>query len=112
MIPMEVLGQDPSRLFQLLVVPASLACGHIPPGSVCSHGLLTLSKSQIWGCTRNTHTWGSSQHGYWISMGGLGLGKTKKSRQGERGRELGGRLSYDPLEAASITPATFCWSKK
>ena len=40
------------------------------------------------------------------------MGKTKKNRQGERGRELGGRLSYDPLEAASITPTTFSWSKE
>ena len=32
--------------------------------------------------------------------------------RGREGESWGGRLSYDPLEAVSITPATFCWSKK
>lgn len=39
------------------------------------------------------------------------MGKTRAGR-GREGENWGGRLSYDPLEAVSITPTTFCWSKK
>lgn len=108
MIPLEALGQ-PSCLFQLLVVPASLACGPIPSSSVSSHGLLTLYLKS--GATVGTPHLGSSQHGDWMPVGESGGGEDK-SRQGREGKGWGECLSYGPLEAVSITPTTFCWSKE
>ena len=81
------------------------------PFQLCPLTWPSHAVSQIWGCGRNTHTLGFSQHGDWMPVGGPGVGKTRAGR-GREGENWGGRLSYDPLEAVSITPTTFCWSKK
>ena len=111
MIPLEALGQDPSRLFQLLVVPASLACGPIPSSSVRSHGLLTLCLKS--GAAVGTPTlWAPHSMVTGCQWEVRGRGRQRRAGRGREGESWGGRLSYDLSEAVSITPATFCWSKK